>query len=264
MWVLKIKSPHLFCTFTPLTNLSSKLYTGLSTLLAKAKLFAIQCNINQAIANYNIKNIIVISDFLHIARRIFNSFTYSYQIYSTAISMELREFFSKDSQNYIKFWDCSSKQHWTLYQLVNKETKNMVSIPLFSYKQSWDFCKKSECKSIISQWKMIFQVFNSRGRNFLDLLSDNFISIEPSCSKGSPWLLQFGHLNSLCTWASRAITNHSPIGEYWPRFFPMENFACLCGLYPIKTRWHILHECKRFNNYWNLRGDTLGHFSLFL
>ena len=33
MQVLKIKLPHLFCAFTPLTNLSLKLYTGLSTLL---------------------------------------------------------------------------------------------------------------------------------------------------------------------------------------------------------------------------------------
>ena len=61
---------------------------------------------------------------------------------------------------------------------------------------------------------MIFQAFNSKGRNFLDLLSDNLIPIEPSCSKGSLWLSQFGYLNSLYTQASRAITNHSLIGEY--------------------------------------------------
>jgi len=151
------------------------------------------------IANHNIKNIIVISNSLHIARRIFDSSTHPYQIHSIAISMELREFFFKDSQNYINFWDCPSKQHWALHQLVDKETKNMVFIPLFLCKQSWDFCKKSECKSIMSQWKMIFQVSNSRGRNFLDLLSDNLIPIEPSYSKGGSWLLQFGHSNSLCT-----------------------------------------------------------------
>ena len=36
------------------------------------------------------------------------------------------------------------------------------------------------------------------------------------------------------------------------------------GLYPIKSRWHILHNCKRFNGYWNLRRDFLSHFVMFL
>ena len=148
--------------------------------------------------------------------------------------------------------------------MVNKETKNIVSILKLPYKYSWDFSKKSECDSIMSQWKMIFQVSDSKGRNFLDLLRDDFIPIKPSCSKGSPWLLQFGYSNLLCTWASRAITNHAPIGEYWLRFFPMESFACPYGLYPIESRCYILHKYKKFNNYWNLRRNTLAHFSLFL
>jgi len=151
---------------------------------------------------------------LHIARKIFDSSTHLYQIYSAAISLELREFFSKDSQNHIKFWDCPSKQQWALHHIVNKETKNMVSIPMFPCKSSWDLCKKSECNFILSQWKMIFQVCNSKGRNFLNLLSDELLPIESLCSKGSPWLLQFGHSNSLCARALRAITNHAPIGEY--------------------------------------------------
>jgi len=88
----------------------------------------------------------------------------------------------------------------------------------------------------MSQWKMISQVSDSKGRNFLNLLSDNLIPIKPSCSKDGPWLSQFGHSNLLCAQASRAITNHSPIGEYQLRFFPMENFACSCGLYPIESR----------------------------
>ena len=135
------------------------------------------------IANHNVKNIIVVTDSLHIARRIFNSSTHPYQIHSVAISIELREFFSKDSQNCIEFWDCPSKQYWALHQLVDKETKNMMSIPLFLWKQFWDFCKKSKCESITSQWKINFQASNSKERNFLNLLSDDLISIEPSYSK---------------------------------------------------------------------------------
>ena len=64
--------------------------------------------------------------------------------------------------------------------------------------------------------------------------------------------------------ASRAIINHVPIGEYHLRFFPNEDFSCSCGNYSIKSRRHILHKCQRFNKYWNLRRDSIGHFISFL
>ena len=140
----------------------------------------------------------------------------------------------------------------------------MVSTLLFPCKSSWDFYRKTKCNSILSQWRMLLQAADSKGRNFLDLLDDNLNPIEPSSIKGSPWLQCFSHSNSLCAQASEAIINHAPIGEYQLRFFPREEFACPCGNYLIKTRRHILHECKRFNNYWNPRRDTITHFTLFL
>ena len=111
---------------------------------------------------------------------------------------------------------------------------------------------------------MLFQAADLKRRNFLELLDDNLNPIKPSNIKGGPWLQQFGHSNSLCTRATRAIVNHAPIGEYCLRFFPREDFLCLCGIYLIETRKHILHECKRFNKYWNLRRDTIAYFVLFL
>ena len=108
---------------------------------------------------------------------------------------------------------------------------------------------------------MTFQASDAKGRHFLELLNDKLQPIKPSYSKGGSWLKYFGHSNSLCT---RAIINHTPIGEYCLRFFPQEEFECPCGQYPIETRWHILHECRRFNNYWNLRWDTIAYFTLFL
>jgi len=85
-----------------------------------------------------------------------------------------------------------------------------------------------------------------------------------STPKGRPWLKYFGHSNLLCTRATRAIVNHAPIGEYRLRFFPREDFACPYGEYPIETRCHILYDCRRFNNYWNPRRDSIAHFILFL
>ena len=111
---------------------------------------------------------------------------------------------------------------------------------------------------------MTFQASEGKGKHFLDLLDNDLNPIEPSYTKGGPWLQMFGHSNLLCAHAMRAITNHAPIGEYWLRFFPNSDFLCPCNNYPIESRRHILHECKRFNGYWNPRRDTLNHFVMFL
>ena len=96
---------------------------------------------------------------------------------------------------------------------------------------------------------MTFQTLDLKGKHFLKLVdSDNNI-IELSYIKGSSWLKYFGHSNSLCARALRAIINHTSIGEYKLRFFPREDFSCPCGLYSIESKQHILHEYKRFNEY---------------
>jgi len=148
--------------------------------------------------------------------------------------------------------------------VVNKETKSFNPILLFPYKSSWDFSKKNECDDLDNRWKMIFQVLDLKGKHFLDLLNNNNNIIELSYIKGRSWLKHFGHSNSLRARAIRAITNHAPIGEYRLRFFPREKFSCPCSFYPIKSRRYILHECRRFNKYWNPRRDSISHFILFL
>ena len=60
----------------------------------------------------------------------------------------------------------------------------------------------------------MFQVSDNKERNFLDLLNDNLSTIELMYSKEGSWLKYFGHSNSLYARATRAIVNHSPIGEY--------------------------------------------------
>ena len=111
---------------------------------------------------------------------------------------------------------------------------------------------------------MIFQASDLKEKQFLDLLNNNDNIIELSYVKRGSWLKVFGHSNSLCTHISRAITNYAPIGEYILRFFPREEFKYLCKLYPIESRYYILYKCSRFNRYWTLRRDSLGHFVMFL
>ena len=127
------------------------IYRAINVTMTETKLFAIQCSINQAIINSNVNHIVVITDSLHAARRIFNSSVHLYQIHSAAISQELREFFSKDASNCIEFWDYPSKQKWPLHYLVDKDSKNMISTPSFPYKSSWDFYRKSKWDLIFSQ-----------------------------------------------------------------------------------------------------------------
>jgi len=114
---------------------------------------------------------------------------------------------------------------------------------------SWDYSRKIECDNILNTWKMTFQALDGKGRQFLDLLNNNFNVIKPSYAKGGSWLQSFGHSNSLCAYAMRAITNHALVGEYKLIFFPNEEFKCLCGVYFIESRRYILHKYRRFNRY---------------
>ena len=129
---------------------------------------------------------------------------------------------------------------------------------------SWNFSKKSKSNDILKVWKMMFQASDFKGNQFLNLLNDDNNTIKPSYVKGRSWLKVFGHSNSLCMCATRAIMNHAPISKYRLRFFPREEFKCPCGLYPIESRHYILYECGRFNDYWNPRRNSLSHFIMLL
>ena len=55
----------------------------------KAELFAIRCGINQACGKNNISKIIVVTDSIHAAKKIFESGSHPYQLYMTSILQEL-------------------------------------------------------------------------------------------------------------------------------------------------------------------------------
>jgi len=230
----------------------------------EAELFTIRCGINQACSNEIVSKIIVVTDSIHAARKIFDSNSHPFQLHSAVILRELRDFFNSNPDNSIEFWECPSCLKWRLHHDIDKDSKSFHPILFYPCIISWDFCKKTDSNDIINQWKMTFQASDRKDKHFLDLLDDDFNTIEPSYTKGGPWLQVFGHSNSLCACATRAITNHAPIGEYQLRFFPNKDFLCPCNNYPIKLRRHILYECKRFNGYWNPRRDSLNHFIMFL
>ena len=149
----------------------------------EAELFAIRCSINQAMNFNNIAKIIIVTDFIHAARKIFDLWVHLYQIQSVVILSELCKFFNYHKDNFIEFWECPSCLKWCLHDKVDKEIKLLNLTPLYSYKLSWEFSKKSECDNIANVWKIIFQASNLKENQFLDLLNDDNNIIEPSYVK---------------------------------------------------------------------------------
>jgi len=215
----------------------------------EAELFAIRCSINQALKFDNVLKVIVITNSIHAVKKIFEPTVHPYQVQSVTILSNLHKFFRCHKNNSIKFWECPSCLKWHLYNKVNKESKTFNLIPLVPSKISWDFSRKSKSNDILKVWKMTFQALNLKGNQFLDLLDNDNNIIKLSYVKEELWLKKFGHSNSLCACATRAITNHTLIGEYRLRFFPRDEFKCLCSLYSIESRHHILYEYSRFNGY---------------
>jgi len=199
----------------------------------EAELFTIRCGINQAVQTQDVSCIIVITNTIHVSKKIIDPFMHPHQQQTIAVSKELHAFFNNHSDNTIEFWNCP-KDEWHLHAVVYKEMKKFDLVPLYPSKLLWDFNKKEECDNIIKEWCMTFKSLDLKRRNFLHLLNNNLSEIKLSYTKGGPWPEHIGFSNLLCARATQAITNH----------VPREEFKCLCRLYPIKSKHHILHECR--------------------
>jgi len=90
----------------------------------EAELFAIRCGINQACSKENVSKIIVVTDSIHAAKKIFNSDPHPYQLHFIAILHKLQEFFSFNPDNTIEFWECLSRLKWRFYHNVDKDSKS--------------------------------------------------------------------------------------------------------------------------------------------
>jgi len=87
---------------------------------------------------------------------------------------------------------------------------------------------------------MNFQVLDLKGKQFLNSLNDDLIDIKLLYTKEGPQIKYFGHSNSLYTRAIKAITNHTPIGEYQLRFFLRKEFSCPCRLYLSQMSYSLV------------------------
>ena len=155
---------------------------------SEVELFAIRCSVNQACNKEDVSKIFVITNSIHAAKNIFNSSSHLYQLHSTAILSKLWCFFNKSQDNSIEFWECPSHLKWMLHKDVNKDSKSFNLTPSFLYKTSWDYCRKLDCDDIIKQWRMTFQASDRKGKQFLDLLDNDFNTIKLAYTKDGSWL----------------------------------------------------------------------------
>jgi len=84
------------------------IYHAVYITSTKAELFAIRCGINQVLNLDNMSKVIVITDSIHMARKIFKLSVYPYQVQSVAILFDLHKFFMYHENNSIEFWECPS------------------------------------------------------------------------------------------------------------------------------------------------------------
>ena len=97
---------HIHSANRPLTK---TVHHALFVTSTEVELFAIRCGINQAYSIDNVSKIIVVTDSIHMAKKIFASESHPFQLYTTVILRELREFFNSNCINSIEFWECPSR-----------------------------------------------------------------------------------------------------------------------------------------------------------
>jgi len=167
-------------TYIPNSPLIKTLYHVVFITSIEAELFAIRCGINQASIKKDIFKIIIITDFIHVAKKFFDPSSHPFQASAVAILSDPCQFFTNNQSNVIKFWEYPNCLNWNLHKEVDKDSKAFNLLPIYSCKTSWDYSRKIECNNMLNTWKMTFQALDGKGRQFLDLLDDNFNVIEPS------------------------------------------------------------------------------------
>ena len=86
----------------------------INVMFTKAELFAIRCSISQASQIQGVTYIIVVTNAILAAKRIFDTPFYLYQLNFIVISNNSKKFFNKNLSDIIIFWDCLSNNKWPL------------------------------------------------------------------------------------------------------------------------------------------------------
>jgi len=80
-------------------SLIKTLHHAVFVTSSEAELFTIRCSISQASSKENVSKIIIITNSIHIAKKIFDPSSHLFQSQSMAILGDLHQFFSRDPNN---------------------------------------------------------------------------------------------------------------------------------------------------------------------
>ena len=230
----------------------------------EAELMAIQLGLISATEKENVHNIILITDSIVAAKKIFKSKIDLLQNIFILVISAVNSFFKRDGRNKIQFQFCPSKAKWPKHQLIDDQVKADNCTLVFPSKESYLFSQKKECDSILHEWQNSFTTNPKRGQCFLDFEDENQKVIKPTYSKGGSWLPSIGFTNSLCACFTHMTTSYAPIGEYRQRFFPYLPTNCSCSNAEIQTREHIIMEYDLYNPSTHLCNIIINSFVYFL
>ena len=132
------------------------LHHAVFIMTTEAELFVIRYGINQACSKENISRIVVVTNSIHMAKKIFDITSHPYQGQAVAILSNLYQFFTKSQSNSIEFWEYPSQLNWNLHKVVDIDSKLFKPLFIFSSKTLQDYYKKVNCDNIINTWKMTF------------------------------------------------------------------------------------------------------------
>jgi len=112
------------------------LHHTINIISTEAEFFTIKCGINQALHLQDIFKIIIVTNLVPIAKKIFDLSSHLFQKQAALILNNLRKFFNHYHKNMVEFWECLSKSKWNLHKYVDIETKSFNLTPLFPVKNS--------------------------------------------------------------------------------------------------------------------------------
>ena len=184
---------------------------------------------NVTMEKENVHNIIVITDSIAAAKKVFELKTDPLQNMFIPLTLAIDSFFRKDSRNKIQFWFCPSKAKWPKHKLIDNQVKANNCTPIFPSKESHLFNKKKECNNILSEWQNSFMSNPKRGQCFLNFEDENQKVIILTYTKGGSWLPSIGFTNLLCARFTCITTSHAPIREYRQKFLPHLPISYLCS-----------------------------------
>jgi hypothetical protein len=181
-----------------------------------AELFAIRLGLLRCLRLEDIETILVFTDSVASAHTVVDPSTHLGQSHSLVVIWALIPWLEADPLCKVQFWYVPSQARWDNHGEVHKyvtSTTGKVAVTPATC-ATLNFCREKSSAQNLDHWDNMFNDPKYRSSNFLHLWGKEGKMPRPSSYKGGKWLQAFSLDVRLCARASRAILNHTPIGDY--------------------------------------------------